>query len=262
MERPPLALVTGASTGIGREIAAELGRRGYDLLVAADEPTVQDAAAELRAEGIEVVACQVDLSTPSGVEQLAAEVESSGRPLDALVLNAGVGVGGAFLDGALEDHLRLIGLNVTGAVHLAHRLVPAMVARGDGRVLVTSSIAATMPGPYQSTYNASKAFLLSFAQALRQELHDSGVTVTALMPGPTDTEFFARAHLEDTKLGQAPKDDPAEVARDGVEAMLAGDDHVVAGSFKNKVQASVATLMPDRATAALHARLSEPGSGD
>jgi short-subunit dehydrogenase len=178
-----------------------------------------------------------------------------------VAVNAGIGVSGAFVETDLEEHFRLIGLNITGAVHLAHLVLPGMVARGQGGVLFTSSIAATMPGPYLSTYAASKAFLHSFAEALRHELKDSGVTVTSLMPGPTDTDFFARAGMEDTKLGQARKDDPADVARQGFEALMAGRDKVVAGSPKNKLQTAAAQVIPDRATAALQGSMVKPGSG-
>jgi len=259
--RPPLALVTGASSGIGRSLAQVFADEGFTVIACAEDDELSDAVAALRSDS-EVVTVRADLSTEEGVETLVAAVRTEGRPLDALAINAGVGLGGAFLDGALADHLALIALNVTGAVHLAHQLLPAMVDRGEGRVLFTSSIAATMPGPYQSTYNASKAFLQSFSEALRTELEDSGVTVTALMPGPTDTEFFERAGIEDTKLGQTRKDDPDGVARDGYEAMMAGKDHIVAGGLRNRVQAAAATIAPERAASAAHARLSEPGSGD
>ena len=158
-------------------------------------------------------------------------------------------------------HLALIGLNVTGAVHLTGMALPAMVARGRGKVLFTSSIAATMPGPYESTYAASKAFLYSFAQAIRTELKGTGVTVTALMPGPTDTNFFARAGMEDTRLGQSKKDDPADVARDGFEALMAGKDHVVAGSPRNRLQVAAAKVLPDTLAASMHGAMSKPGSG-
>jgi uncharacterized protein len=260
-ERAPLALVTGASSGIGLELARQFAQKGFDLVVAAEGDDIQRAAAELRAEGHEVAAVRVDLATREGVEALVNAVEQSDRPLDALGVNAGVGVSGAFWETALDDHLQLISLNVTGAVHLTRRLLPDMVERGEGRVLFTSSIAATMPGPYMSTYNASKSFLLSFAQALRQELSDTGVTVTALMPGPTDTDFFERAGMEDTKLGRTKRDDPAEVAREGFEALMAGKDHVVAGSTKNRLQTAAAKVLPDKAVAAAHAPMSEPGSG-
>ena len=182
--------------------------------------------------------------------------------MSALVLNAGVGVSGPFVETDLQAHLNLIALNVVGVVHLARLVLPDMVSVGQGRVLFTSSVAATMPGPYMSTYNASKAFVYSFAQALRTELDEAGVTVTALMPGPTETEFFERAGMEDTRLGQSKKDDAADVARDGFEAMMAGKDHVVAGSIRNKVQTAATKVMPDTVVSAAHAKMSEPGSGE
>jgi short-subunit dehydrogenase len=137
-----------------------------------------------------------------------------------------------------------------------------MARRGAGRVLFTSSIASTMPGSYQAVYNASKSFVQSFAEAVRNELKDTGVTVTSLMPGPTDTDFFARAEMEDTKVGAGPKDDPAEVAKQGFEALMKGDDHVVAGSLRNRAQAVAAKVLPDTVKAELHRRMAEPGSAD
>jgi len=254
------ALITGASSGIGKELAREFAEHGFDLVIAAESNDIDQAAEELRATGRNVEAVQVDLKTPDGVERLAATVGST--PIDALVINAGVGVSGPFIETPLGRHLEVVDLNVRGAVELAHELLPAMVERGSGGVLFTSSIAATMPGPYESTYNASKAFLFSFAEALRVELEESGVSVTALMPGPTDTNFFERAGMEDTKLGQTKKDDPADVARDGFEAFMKGKDHVVAGSMKNKMQAGAAKVMPAEVAAGIHGKMSEPGSGD
>jgi len=259
---PDLAVITGASSGIGLELAREFGMHGFDLVVAAEDEGIHRIPDELAGCDRRVIAIQADLATFDGVEMLVDGIEALGRPVTAAAINAGVGVGGAFVDGRLEDHLRLVGLNVTGAVHLTGRLLPAMVARRSGRLLFTSSIAATMPGPYASTYNASKSFLYSFAEAIRVELADAGVTVTALMPGPTDTEFFERAGIEDTKLGQSKKDDPAEVAREGFEALMAGEDHVVAGSFKNKAQVAAAKVLPDSTTAKAHAAMGRPGSGD
>jgi short-subunit dehydrogenase len=180
-----------------------------------------------------------------------------------VALNAGVGVAGDFArDNDLDAELNLVSLNVTSAVHLARRVLPDMIEAGSSRLLVTSSVAATGPGPYQATYAASKAFLYSFAQALRQELSGTGVTVTALLPGPTETEFFTRAGLEDTKLGQMDKDDPAQVAREAFEALMAGKDHVVAGSFKNKMQVAVSRVVPDPLKAKAHGKLTKPGSAD
>lgn len=255
----PLAVVTGASTGIGRELALCLARGGYDLVLAAENPELDDAARAAEALGATVRQVRVDLALPEGVDELAASV--SGRPVEALVINAGVGVNGPFAgDTPLQDHLRVVDLNARSAVHLAKALTPEMVRRGRGRVLFTSSIAATMPGPFQSVYNASKAFLQSFSEALREELKGTGVTVTSLQPGPTETEFFVRARMRDTKLGAGAKDSAAAVARQGYEAMLRGKDSVVAGSPRNRAQVAVARIAPERLMAAVHRRMSEPGS--
>jgi short-subunit dehydrogenase len=256
----PLAMVTGASSGIGLELARQLARRGYDLVVAAEDEGIEDAATELRREGTQVETVIADLADGDGVDELVTRTAAIGTP-DVVAVNAGVGTSGPFAESDLDAELNLVDLNVREAVHLTRAVLPAMVQRGDGGILFTSSIAGTMPGPYQATYNASKAFLLSFAEALRVEVEDSGVRVTALMPGPTDTDFFARAGLEDTKLGQAKKDDPAEVAEEGIDALLAGKDHVVAGSAKNRVQAAAAKVLPQTTTAKAHASMSAPGSG-
>jgi short-subunit dehydrogenase len=226
----PLAVVTGASSGIGRELALRFAEGGFDLIIAADDERIAAAARACAEHGGEAVPVQADLATFEGVEKLCTAIEAAGRTPEAVAVNAGVGVGGDFArDNELADELRLIGLNVTGAVHLAKRALPPMIAAGHGGVLFTSSIAATAPGPYHATYAASKAFLLSFAEALRYELRDTGVTVTALMPGPTDTEFFDRAGMQGTRLREeTPKDDPAEVARAGYDArnvMLTGAVH-------------------------------------
>ncbi len=254
-----LALVTGASSGIGLELARQFAQNGFDLIITAEDDELATAEASLAGDGAEVRAVRADLSTYDGVEQLWSAVASVGRPLDAVALNAGIGVNGDFArDIPLEDDLRLIALNVTAVVHLAKRVLPPMIQRGAGRVLITSSVAATMPGPYYATYAASKAFLQSFAQAIRFELKDTGVTVTALQPGPTDTEFFERADLENTMVGESKKDDPAEVAKDGFEALMAGKDHVVAGSAKNKAQVAGAKLLPEKARAGMHAAQTKP----
>jgi uncharacterized protein len=246
-----LALVTGASSGIGLELARQFAEHGFDVIINAEDDELAAAEASLAGGDAEVRAVKADLSTHDGA--------SAGRPLDAAALNAGIGVNGDFTrDIPLEDDLRLIAVNVTAVVHLAKRLLPGMVERGAGRVLITSSVAATMPGPYYATYAASKAFLQSFAEAIRFELKDTGVTVTALQPGPTDTEFFERAGMEDTKVGEASKDDPAEVAKDGFEALMAGKDHVIAGSVKNKAQVAGGKVLPEKARAAMHAAQTRP----
>ncbi len=257
----PLAVVTGASSGIGLELAKQFAERGFDLLIAAEDEGIHPAVEMLEWKGATVDGEQVDLATRAGVETLYQRIRSLGRPVEAIAINAGVGVAGPFVDTDLDDDLRLIYLNAAGVVQLSKHVVRDMVVRGRGRILFTASIAADMPGPYYATYAASKAFVLSFAEALRYELKDSGISVTALQPGATDTNFFRRAGMEDTRVGTGKKDDPAEVARDGFEALMAGKDHVVAGSFKNKVQDAMAQVMPEPAKAAMHAKLTEPGSG-
>jgi short-subunit dehydrogenase len=258
----PFAVVTGASSGIGYELARQFVEHGYDVLAAADDEQITSASADLSRDGGAVVQpVRVDLASYDGVEQLAETIRATGRPVDAIALNAGRGAGGDFTRGTdLRDELNVIDVNVTSTVHLAKRILPQMVARGSGRVLFTSSIASTMPGSYQAVYNASKSFVQSFAEAVRNELKDTGVTVTALMPGPTDTQFFDTAEMQDTRVGSGPKDDPAEVAAQGFEALMAGKDHVVAASFKNKVQAVVGKVIPDTAKAQAHRKMAEPGS--
>jgi len=258
---PHLAVVTGASSGIGRALARQFAQNGFDLLVTAEDAELHDATSELQGYGHNVTAVRVDLSTPGGVEELGRAVERLGRVPDAAALNAGIGVHGRFDETDLGDELRLIDLNVRSTVHLAKLLVRPMVAHGSGRLLFTSSIAATAPGPFHATYAASKAFVHSFAEAIRTELDGTGVTVTSLQPGPTDTEFFARADMEDTKVASGNTDDSDEVARQGFEALMAGKDHVVAGSFRNRVQAIASTILPDKTASAVAGRMTKPGSG-
>ena len=259
----PLAVVTGASSGIGFELARILSEQGFDLVIAAENPELREAADELRGAGASVEAHRVDLAEEAGVIELYRHLRQLDRPVDVLALNAGIGAGGAFAtETDLGDELRLIDLNVRSTVHLCKLVLRDMVERDSGRILITSSIASTMPGAFQAVYNASKSFDQSFALALRNELKDTGVTVTSLMPGPTDTEFFERAGMEDTKVGSEEKDDPAVVARQGFEALMAGDERVVAGSLKNKAQAAAGRLLPDSAKAEMHRSMAEPGSGE
>jgi short-subunit dehydrogenase len=256
-----LAVVTGASSGIGRELAKQFAANDFDLIVAAVDGEVASAGVERRGRGAQVDAVQVDLATPAGVEELHRQIVAAGRPVDAVALNAGIGAGGAFAtDTALDDELRIVDLNVRSTVHLAKLVVRDMAARGAGRMLFTSSIASTMPGTYQAVYNASKSFVQSFALALRAELADTGVTVTALMPGPTETELFERADMLDTKVGAAEKDDPADVARDGFEALMAGKERIVSHSLSTKLQGRGSRFIPDKAKAEMHRRMAEPGS--
>jgi short-subunit dehydrogenase len=257
----PLALVTGASTGIGFELARQFADHGFDLIITAHDDRLEEARRDLQARGGTVEAVRVDLAAPDGVDELWRRVGLTTRPLAAAALNAGRGAGGDFARGTdLADELEIVDLNVRSTVHLAKHVTQAMVAHGSGRILFTSSIASTMPGTYQAVYNASKSFVQSFALALRAELSDTGVTVTSLMPGPTDTEFFERADMQDTKVGAGDKDDPADVARDGFEAMMAGDERVVSASLKTKLQGRASRLLPDRLKAAMHSDMAEPGS--
>ena len=260
----PLAVVTGASSGIGLELARQFVNHHFDLIVAAEDEEIAVAAAVLRAESSGAVDhVQVDLRDEQGVADLYARIRADGRPLAAIALNAGHGQGGAFVETDLADDLSIIDLNITSTVRLAKLVLRDMVAVDEGRVLVTSSIAATMPGAFQAVYNASKSFLQSFTEALQNELKDTGVTLTLLMPGPTETDFFERADMaDDTKVGTSRKDDPAQVAQQGFEALMAGKARVVGGGLKTKVQEAAGKAMPDRLKAAMHRRMAEPGSGD
>lgn len=258
----PLAVVTGASSGIGYELAQQFAQNGYDLLICAEDAGIRQAASSLQSGGSNVHAVQVDLATYDGVERLYEEIKNRGVPVDAIAINAGVGAGGDFArETDLKDELAVINLNVVSTVHLAKRVAKDMVARGKGRILITASIAATMPTPLSAVYGASKAFDLSFAASLRSELKDTGVTVTALVPGPTDTEFFERAGIEDTKMAElAQHNSPADVAKQGYEALIAGKDRVFAANLGTKLQRLAARVMPESAKAEMHKKMTEPGS--
>jgi short-subunit dehydrogenase len=257
----PLALITGASSGIGLELARQFAQHGYDLIIAAENGELDAARRTLESSGVSVEAVQVDLATREGVEELYGHVQRAARPLEAAAINAGIGAGGTFAEGTdLEQELQLVDLNVRSTVQLAKYVVRDMKSRGRGRILFTSSIASTMPGPFQAVYNASKSFVQSFALALRSELKGTGVSVTSLMPGPTDTEFFIRAHLLDTRLGAGPKDDPALVARQGFDALMAGKERVVAGGLMSKVQGLGSRYLPDSVKAEFHRLMAKPGS--
>ncbi|NYE36767.1 short-subunit dehydrogenase [Nocardioides cavernae] len=254
---PGLAVVTGASTGIGRAFASLLAGEGYDLVLAADEPEVHAVADNLESTGRTVTAVEVDLAARDGVERLHEVVASQPSPVSVGILNAGIGVHGRFDQAGLDEQLRLVDLNVRSTVHLSILLARDMVAQQEGRLLLVSSIAGKGPGPGHAAYAASKAFVHSFAEAIRHELADTGVSVTSLQPGPTDTDFFDRADMGATRVAQGPKDTPEEVANDGWRALLAGKDHVVAGSVRNTVQAAGAHVVPDPVAAKAAARQTE-----
>jgi short-subunit dehydrogenase len=253
----PLAVVTGASSGIGFELARLCAANGFDLILSADEQ-LDDAAYTFRGLGAHVETVVVDLATRSGVDTLVKTIGD--RRVDALVANAGHGLGQAFLDQDFDEIEHVIDTNITGTLYLIHQVVWRMRERGSGKVLITGSIAGFMPGTYHAVYNGTKAFIDSFAYALRAELKDSEVTVTCLMPGATETEFFERAGLSDTQVGQSEKDDPADVARDGFDAMMRGDSDIVSG-WKNKVTTTIANVTPAEVLAEQHRKMAEPGSG-
>ncbi len=254
----PLAIVTGASSGIGYELAKLCAKNGFDLLVAADEPEINHAAQDFRALGVEVEAVEADLATIEGVDSLYAAIK--GRPVDALLANAGHGLGHAFLEQDFNEVRHVIDTNITGTLYLIQQVGRDMRARNQGRILLTGSIAGFIPGSFSAVYNGTKAFINLFSFALRNELKDTNVTVTCLMPGATDTDFFARAGELDTKVGQQEKDDPADVAKDGFEAMMKGESDVVSG-WKNKLQTAMADVTPPGVLAEQHRKLAEPGSG-
>jgi short-subunit dehydrogenase len=256
------AVVTGASSGIGLELAKQFAEHGYDLLITAEDAGIESAAAQLRSLGVSVESVRADLAKLGGVDTLYKSIQALGRPVDAIAINAGVGVGGAFLDNDLNAELNMIALNVTSVVHLAKYVVKDMANRNEGRILFTASIAAEMPGPFLAVYAASKAFVLSFAEALRNELKDTNIVVTALQPGATDTNFFHRAGMDDTKVAVGKKSEPADVAREGFEALMKGKDHVVSATLKEKVQVAVGQVIPETIKADQHRKQAEPGSAN
>ena len=256
------AVVTGASTGIGLELAKQFAKNGFDLLVAAEDSGIEQVQAQI---GGNVQAVQVDLATPEGVEQLARTIDQTGRPVDAIAINAGVGVNGRFDQTSLDEELRMVRLNVDHTIHLTKRVLPGMIARNSGKILYTASMVSDMPSPYMAAYSGTKAFILNFAEGIRGELKEEkidGVTISALLPGATDTNFFARAGMQDTKVGQSKKDDPALLAEQGFDGLMRGDDQIMGGSLKNRVMNTVSELIPDRVSATMQAPMNKPGSAN
>ena len=255
-----LAVVMGASTGIGLELARLCAQQGFDLIIAADESLIENAARELSQTGVTCTAVQCDLATAEGVDKLTKAIAQTGRPVDSLLANAGRGLGKGFLDQNLDEALKVIHTNIDGTVRLVHEVAKGMRDRGQGRILITGSIAGLMPGTFQAVYNGSKAFLDSFSVALSNELKDTGITVTCLMPGATETDFFDRAGMADTKVGSSEKAHASDVAKTGFDAMMKGELKVVAG-FGNKMRAAMAHVAPDSTLAEMHRDMAEPGSG-
>ena len=255
-----LAIVTGASSGIGYNLAKVFAENGFDLIIGSNGERLEKAESDFKALGVSVTAVPCDLATYEGVDEFWKAVEASGRKVDAAALNAGVGVGGLFQETDLKAEINLVRLNVEGTVHMAKHVVKHMVANGAGRILFTASIASEMIAPREAVYAASKAFDLSFAKSLRSELEDTGVTVTALQPGPVDTDFFHRAGMDDTEVGQEGKkeSEPYDVAKQGFEALMKGEKHVYAASFKTKLEGAVANFVPDSVKAAMHEKMAKP----
>lgn len=259
----PLALVTGASSGIGLELAKQFAQNGFDLVVVAEDAELETAAVELRGLGAAVSPVRADLTVRAEVDKVVAAVRGSGRTLDAAALNAGVGVAGKFAETDLDAELGMVELNCASTVQLAKHVVRDMVARGEGRILFTSSVASQAPEPFQAVYSATKAFVQFLALGIREELSETGVTVTALLPGPTETEFFDRADATDSKIGASDsKDDPAQVARQGFEGLMKGEASVFAGSVTSKLMGKLSAVLPDAVAGKAHKPMTRPGSAE
>lgn len=258
------AVITGASSGIGLELAKRFGENGFEMLICSGSDEIFDAQKELEEMGYTVDAIKANLATYSGVESLYKEIKNHGKTPDALAINAGVGVGGEFATTDLREEINLMNLNIVSVVHLAKRIIPDMKAQGEGRILFTSSIASKMPSPFEAVYGASKAFVTSFAESLRNELKGTGVSITLLMPGATNTNFFHRAHMDNTKAGAEMKydNDPSEVARQGYEALMEGKEAVFSESVMTKIQGYALKILPERAKAKFHRKWSEPGTAE
>ena len=255
-----LAVVTGASSGIGYNLAKVFAENNFDLVICAEEDGLAKAAADFKNLAVQVTPVQADLATYEGCEQFWKAVEATGRNVDAIAINAGVGVGGLFADTDLQKEINLVRVNVESTVHIAKHAVRKMVAQKAGKILITSSIAGEMVAPKEAVYAASKAFDLSFGKSLRYELKDTGVSVTILQPGPTDTHFFDRADLGDTKAGTSGKkeSDPYDVAKQGFKALMAGDEHVYAAALTTKMEGAMMGVMPDALVAKMHEKMTEP----
>ena len=254
------ALITGGTSGIGYELAKLFAKDGYNLVIAArDENELENTSAELERDfGIDVVTFSKNLFDPENAFDLYNEIILKGIQIDVLVNDAGQGHYGEFVDTDIHRELSIIQLNISSVVVLTKLFLQDMVKRGEGKILNLSSIASKIPGPFQSVYHGTKAFVQSFTEAIRNEVKDSGVIITALLPGATDTDFFNKADMEESKIVQEGKiADPAEVAKDGYDALMKGDDMVISG-FKNKMQVAMGNVLPDSAVAEKVHKQQEP----
>lgn len=257
-EQRPLAMVTGGSSGIGLELAKQFASNGFDVAISGSSDKVSDAAEVIRSLGAKAFPYKADASTYEGVEGFWNFVVELSRPVEAAALNVGIAKGGAFVDNSLEDELRIIAINCTGTVHMAKRVVRHMVSNGHGRILVVSSVSATQPTPFETVYGPSKAFGFSFAESLREELRGTGVTVTALLPGATDSDFHKNAGMGNTNIGRMKKNDKTLVAKQGFEALMNDVDHVVGGDEATKQQVIENRTTPETVKAARHAESTRP----
>lgn len=253
------ALITGASSGIGYELAKLFAKDRFNLvIVGREEASLQKTALVLEEQGVQVITVIADLFEPNAAFNLYEQIKARDIQIDVLVNDAGQGVYGKFIDTDLNQELDIIQLNVASLVTLTKLFVREMVARGSGKILNVASIAGKVPGPYQAVYHGTKAFVHSFNEAVRAEIKDTPVTITSLLPGPTDTDFFRKANMLDSKAVQEGElADPADVAKDGYEAMIAGKDMVISG-FKNKLQVAMGNITPDSMLAEQTGKQQEP----
>jgi short-subunit dehydrogenase len=241
------ALITGATSGIGYELAKLFAKDQYNLIIVArNRQELEKTSNELKSQyGIEVVTMEKDLSIKEKPFEVYNEVRSLGIEIEVLVNNAGQGQYGAFIHTDINRELEIIQLNIGAYVVLTKCFLQDMVNRKKGKILNVASIASKLPGPLQAVYHGTKAFVHSFNEAIHAEIKDSGVTLTSLLPGATDTDFFHKAEMENSKIVQEGNlADPAEVARDGYKALMDGKDMVVSG-LKNKFQVGIGNIMPD-----------------
>jgi short-subunit dehydrogenase len=243
-------LITGGTTGIGFELARIFAKNGHNLIIVArDGEELLAAKSQLDEYGVSVLTMEKDLFNPEAPFELYEEISANEFDVNILVNNAGQGVYGDFADTDIWRELKIIQLNIGAVVVLTKAFLLEMLQKGRGRILNVSSVASKSPGPLQSVYHGTKAFVQSFTEAVREEVKDYGIVVTALLPGPTDTDFFSKANMEESKVVQEGKlADPAKVAEDGYKALMKDDDMVVSG-LKNKIQVAMSNIMPDAAAA-------------
>lgn len=256
-----LAFVSGASSGIGYQLALQLAERGYDLAITASSDRLHEAAGDFEAAGAQVLTIQADSTKRDEVAKAWQQVEATGRPVSVACINAGIGEGGQFAtETSLDQELAIVDLNCASTVQFAKYAAKQMAQRGSGNILFTASIASETTSPGMAVYSASKAFVLSLSKSLRFELEKSGVNVTALQPGPVDTNFFEVAHMSDTKIGTDGKksNEPNEVAKVGLDALFDGKEHVYAADLMTKLEGAVANITPDSVQAKMQEKMMAP----